>query len=179
MRQTELIERYEVIDLPRREYDKIRILLYLILASMFLLILYLLVQLGGLQILYSNIFILSFFIFALSCFVICCYLVINSLYIQHPILVISPRHVYLSTKNLGRSPELYDTKLNPTHDMQLVIVQDSHTGKYRVMLEERILLDLGLFPNLALAQQHRQSLKSTLSKFFPELFISSPPYKKI
>lgn len=179
MRQTDLIERYEVIDLPRREYDKIRIFMYLILTFTFLLILGRLFQLGGLQILYSNIVFLSFFIFATSGFVISCYLVVNSLSIQHPILVISPRHVYLGVKNLGRSPELYDTRVNPKHDMQLVIVQDSHTGKYRLLLEERILLDLGLFTDLALAQQHRQFLKSTISKFFPELFISLPPYKKI
>jgi len=179
MHQTDLIERYEVIDLPRREYDKIRIFLYSILSVLFFLILIRMFQLGGVQVLYANIIFLSFFIFTASCFVISCYLVVNSLYFQHPILVISPRHLYLGVKNFGRSPELHDTRVNPKHDMQLVIVRDSHTGKYRVILEERVLLDLGKFTNLAMAQQHRESLKSSLSKFFPELFISLTPYKKI
>jgi hypothetical protein len=179
MLQKDLIERYEVIDLPRRGYNKFRILLYLILTTLFLLILGRIFQLFGLQILYGNIIFLVFFIFSLSGFVISCYYVINSLFIQHPILVISPRHLYLGVKNLGRSPELYDTRVNPIHDMQLVIVQDSHTGKYRVILEERVLLDLGLFSNLALAQHHRQTLKSLLSQFYPELFIALTPYKKI
>ena len=101
------------------------------------------------------------------------------LLIQHPILVLSPRHVYIGTKNLGRSPEIFDTRVNPKSDMQLVIVQDSKSGKFRIMLEERVLLDLGMFKNLPLAETFRQNLKTKVSTFYPELFIASPAYKKI
>lgn len=179
MNLNDLIGHYKVIKLPRRELDAFRIIMYALSVIMFLIMVLSTFGALGIQILYSNIFFLSIFVVLLFGLIVTTYILVNFSIFKHPILVLSPRHIYLGTKNLGRSPVIYDTRLNPTGDMQLVIVKDSHSLKYRVFLEKKILLNLGQFSELRIAEDHRKSLRNIMAKYYPELYISAPLYQDI
>ncbi len=173
----DLVERYELIDLPKRDYDKIRIVVYSILFALFLISSVTIFLSTGIQILYSNIIYLTLFCISSGCMLVNGYFSANLLFFQHPVLVLSPQHVYFGTKNFWRTPELFDSRVKPDRDLQLVIVKDSHSGRYRIFLEERVLIDVGCFSELEKAQEFRESLKGRLSKFYPKILVSLPIYQ--
>ncbi|MHA2052316.1 MAG: hypothetical protein ACXACP_05725 [Candidatus Hodarchaeales archaeon] len=179
MNLKDLIERFEVIKLPKRELERFRVLTYTLYVLLFLLMTNSSFRSVGIQIIYSNIIYLSIFSVGLCGLIGSTYVLFNYTFFKHPILVLSPRHVYMGTKNLGRDPEIYDTRVIPTDDMQLVIVRDSHSLKYHVFLEKKMLLDLGHFSELEVAEDHRKFLQKRLTRFYPTLYISTPLYQEI
>ena len=173
----DIVERHEVIDLPRKSYELFLIIGYSFFFLLFFILSFNMLLSFGIWIFYSHIGYLLVFIISLGFLTVSGYFLTNLLFFQHPILVLSPRHVYSGTKNLLRTPILTEDRVKPDRDLTLVIVRDSRSKKYRVFLEERILIDLGSFSKLEKAQESRESLKVRISKFYPKILVSLPIYK--
>ena len=177
MNLSDLVERHEVIDLPRKSYELLLISGYAFLFLLFFSLSFNMLLSFGIWVFYSHIGYIIVFISSLGFLTASGYFLVNLLFFQHPILVLSPRHVYSGTKNLFRTPALTECKVKPDRDLSLVIVRDSRSKKYRVILEERVLIDLCSFSKLDKAQEFRESLKRRMSKFYPQILVSLPIYQ--
>jgi len=174
----DVVGKRKVVYLSKKKPDWIRLILYgiiLLLSSSTFLIL---ITYIGSRVIYSEIGVFAILSLFTIGMVIGGYGVINEGIYQRPILVLTSYHIYLGTKNLFRSSQLYDTKVNPNRDLSLVIIRDSRSGKYRLILEGRKLLHLGYYKNLESVELQRSGMKKILSKFYPTLYISAPLYQK-
>ncbi|MFX0182929.1 MAG: hypothetical protein ACFE95_07595 [Candidatus Hodarchaeota archaeon] len=174
----DIIGKKKVLYLSKKKPELIRLILYgivlLLSSSIFLT---LLVYTGS-RVVYSEIVVLAILSLILIGMVIGSYGIINEGIYQRPILVLTPYHIYLGTKNLFRSSRIYDTEVNPDRDLSLVIIRDSRTKKYQLILEGRKLLHLGYYKNLESVELQRSGMKKIFSKFYPALYISAPLYQK-
>jgi hypothetical protein len=94
-------------------------------------------------------------------------------------LLLSSDKIYLGTSKLLRSVKIKDSGFIPFSDMKLVLVKDSSSQKFWLMLEGRKIIDLGLFNTKEEADYQRQLIRRKITDFYPELYISVPIYREI
>ncbi|MFX0150208.1 MAG: hypothetical protein ACFFAJ_05470 [Candidatus Hodarchaeota archaeon] len=175
----ELIGKKSVIYLSKKKLNWIHFAQYAILLLISSFSLIILMDNSEFQLIYSEIVIFLIFGLFIIGIVIGGYGIINVGLFQRPILVLSSHHIYLSTKNLIRSPKLHDTGINPNRDLSLVIVRDTQTGTYQLILEGRKLVHLGYYKTLETAEAQRSKMKTALTEFYPRLYISAPLFHNI
>jgi hypothetical protein len=106
------------------------------------------------------------------------YVLIDTLY-QRPMLLMLSDRIYLGTSKFLRSVKIKDSGIFPIIDMKLVLVKDSSSQKFWLMLEGRKIIDLGLFNTKEEAEYQRQLIRRKIADFYPELYISVPIYREI
>ncbi|MHA2225480.1 MAG: hypothetical protein ACXAC8_09770 [Candidatus Hodarchaeales archaeon] len=149
MRKTNFfLEKYDgkkfVINLPNRYLNWGRIITFSVVFVIITNFLLLLVDLSYPNILYQEVpLILSFTVLSVGEILIVIKL-LKEIF-QRPILVLTPNRIYCGKKILFRSSSLADSGINTKNDMKIVIVQDSVLKQFRVMLEERYLIQLGIY----------------------------------
>ncbi|MFX0124659.1 MAG: hypothetical protein ACFFAE_13585 [Candidatus Hodarchaeota archaeon] len=102
----------------------------------------------------------------------------NTLYNQ-PILVLTPNDICLGKKVLFRSPYVKTSGIIPKEDLKLIIVRDSKSNMFKLYLEGRKLLQLGIYKTFNEIKHQRMQLRKTLADFYPYIYISIPKYHEI
>ena len=106
------------------------------------------------------------------------YTLLNSLY-EQPIMILTPTNIYLGNKLLFRSPYVEASGILPKEDLQLIIVRDSKFNVFKLYLEGRKLLQIGIYSTLQEAKNQRIKLRESLASFYPQIYISIPKYQEI
>ncbi|MFX0170502.1 MAG: hypothetical protein ACFE9L_01150 [Candidatus Hodarchaeota archaeon] len=175
----EVIGKKLVINLSKEKLNWIHFALNAILLFVSFLSFIIVLDNSEFQLIYSEIVIFVILGLFIVGIVLGGYGIINLGLFQRPILVLSPHHIYLSTKNFIRSPKLRDTEINLDRDLSLVIVRDTQTGMYQLILEGRKLVHLGYYKELEIAEAQRSRMKNVFREFYPHLYISAPLFHNI
>ena len=177
-RLRDLKERKVVIVL-QKTFPELRKVLYsigiFIVSSV---IVFLIINSLGLSLFYGLILEVVLFIIAFIGMIYGGYSLVNTLY-EQPIMILTPNNIYLGNKLLFRSPYVEASGILPKEDLQLVIVRDSKLNVFKLYLEGRKLLQLGIYKTLQEAKFQRKMLRESLASFYPQIFISLPKYQDI
>ncbi|MFX1283755.1 MAG: hypothetical protein ACFFB5_08870 [Promethearchaeota archaeon] len=177
-RVTDIIEKKTIIDLPKETPNWKRVVIYGGILSLFSLILFLILSSFGMEVLYEEITSISLLIVSFFGIILGGLGLLNALY-QQPILILTSSNIYLGRKIIFRPAIITDRGIMLKNDLQLIVVKDSRSQHYRLFLEGRKLLLLGVFNSIDKAEQHRMCLKKLLSAFYKHIYISSPKYHEI
>ncbi len=166
------------ITLPRRDQNLIQLSIFSI--SFLISFTYVIWSFWRLRfnIFYSQIIDVSLFTILSFMLLISGYGLIDALY-QQPILVLTANNIFIGTKRFLRPSRLQNSGLSPHNDMRLIIVKESSTQRLWLMLEEKKIIDLGIFTTIEKAEKLRHQLKRIMSKYYPNVFISSPIYREV
>ncbi|MFX1538966.1 MAG: hypothetical protein ACFFDI_32685, partial [Promethearchaeota archaeon] len=80
---------------------------------------------------------------------------------------------------LFRSPYVKTSGIIPKEDLQLIIVRDSKSNHYKLYLEGRKILQLGIYKTINEAKNQRRKLRQFLADFYPHIYISMPRFQEI
>ncbi len=177
-RLTDIIEKFTVVDLSKDSLNWKRIIIFGGIFGLFSIIMLLLLISFGVELLYRQIILISLLAVTLIGMIISGYELLNTLY-QQPILILTTSNIYLGLKALFRPAIITDKGIIPREDLQLVIVKDSRSQRFRLFLEGRKILQLGVFNTINEAELQRMHLKNLLSDFYHQIYISSPKYHEI
>ncbi|UCG03287.1 MAG: hypothetical protein JSW11_04705 [Candidatus Heimdallarchaeota archaeon] len=171
-------EKKVVIVLPR-ETPCLRRLIYStgILSFSSVLLILLIISLGQ-SMFYGSILEITIFVASLIGWIYGVYSFINALY-EQPIMILTVDQIYSGRKLLFRSPFINTSGIIPNEDLQLIIVRDSKLNFFKLYLEGRKLLQLGIYKTLNQAKDQRISLRNSLADFYPSIYISLPTYHEI
>lgn len=166
------------IVLPRRGQNWIRLSIFSI--SFLISFTYVIWSFWSLEfnIFYRKIIEISLFTILSFILLISVFGLVDTLY-QQPILVLTANYIFIGTKRFLRSSRLQNSGLSPHNDMRLVIVKESSTQRLWLMLEEKKIIELGIFTTIEQAEKQRHQLKRIMSKYYPNVFISSPIYREV
>ncbi|UCG90396.1 MAG: hypothetical protein JSU57_01305 [Candidatus Heimdallarchaeota archaeon] len=175
---TEIIEKITIVDLPNDTLNWKRVVIFGGIFSLCGVVLFFFLSLLGVEVLYGEIAVISLLVVAFFGLILGGYGLLNTLY-QRPILILTTSNIYLGLKVLFRPAIVTDRGILPKDDLQLIVVKDSRSHRYRLFLEGRKLLQLGVYNSIIEAESQRMHLKKLLSAFYHQIYISSPTYHEI
>lgn len=132
----------------------------------------------GVALFYGLILEVALFIFAVIGILYGGYQLANTIY-EQPIMILTLNNIYLGKKLLFRSPYVKPSGILPKGDLQLIIVRDSKLNVFKLYLEGRELLQLGIYRTLQEVTTQRMKLRESMAIFYPQIYISLPIYQEI
>ena len=175
---SDIIETKTMINLPKQTLNWRRVIFFAGVLGILSISSSVLVSYLGPNFLYGEMITLTLLIITTCGMIFGGYGLVNELY-QQPILVMTPSHIYIGLKIFLRSPRIVDRGIMPKEDLKLIIVKDSRSQRFRLILEGRQLLQLGVYNTLNEVELKRMRLKKVLTDFYLQIYISSPKYHEI
>lgn len=176
-RLVDIIEEKKVIDLPRDKPNWKRIVIFGSFCGLCCSSLIYLIR-SQTNVFYADIITIILTSLSLFGILIGTYVVMNEIYKQ-PILVLTPSNLYLGLKTIFRPVKVVHSGILPRYDLQLVIVRDSHSQRFRLILEGRQLVELGIYNTREEVEEHRIHLRTLLAAFYPQIYISTPIFHEV
>lgn len=167
-----------MVDLPKQSPNWTQVITFGGIFSLSSVSLLLLISYLSLNVLYGEIITITLGVVTFIGMILGGYGLINTIY-QHPILILTTEHIYLGLKGIFRSPLITNHGIIPKEDLKLIIVKDSRTTRFRLFLEGRQLLQLGVYKTIKETELQRISIKNLLTDHYPLIYISSPKYHEI
>jgi hypothetical protein len=171
-------EKKAIIVLPKRSLHIRRVFYFVVVLSISSVSAFLLIFSLGLTILYRLILEITLLVVAFLGMIYGGYGLINSLY-EHPLMILTSNHIYLGIKVLFRSPYIKTSGIIPKEDLRLIIVRDLKSNLFKLYLEGRKLLQLGIYKTFSEVKHQRMQIRKSLTDYYPHIYISTPKYHEI